>query len=186
MLNRLGRFFPLKSTMAHFFTLNVNGLRDQNKRLLFLQWSHLSADFVCLEETHMSSESECSSWFSSSKFLSLASPGSVHSCGTALLYHPRFTSCIFSSDAYGHFICAELSYHVVSLYAPKRNPDRDTFLQFFSEGVDSGSPTVICRDFSLGCTMLNRGTLFPALIRTMLLVCPIPVPLPRGPGRWKI
>ena len=107
----------------------------------------------------MSSESECSSWFSSFGFLSLASPGSVHSCGTVLLYRPRFTLCNFSSDAADCFICAEFSYndlsfHVVSLYAPNRNPDRDTFLQFVSERVDPGSPTIICGDFN---TVFNRA-----------------------------
>ena len=107
----------------------------------------------------MSSESECSSWFSSFGFFSLASPGSVHSCGMVLLYRPRFTLCNFFSDAAGRFICAEFSYndisfHVVSLYAPNRNPDRDTFLQFVSERVDPGSPTTICGDFN---TVFDRA-----------------------------
>ena len=227
--------------MARFLTLNVNGLGDQNKRLSFLQWlSQLSVDFVCLQETHVSSESECSSWFSSFGFLSLASPGSVHSCGMVLLYRPRFTLCNFPSDAAGRSICAEFSYndisfHVVSLYAPNRNPDRDTFLQFVSERVDPGSPppsagistlsstgpgivgalplrqrlgillghsslfsgsavwwtfgvtsthtplplpgsdrtglahleSTLSAALSLGCTMSNHATLFPALTRTM-------------------
>lgn len=125
--------------MARFFTLNVNGVRDQNKQFSFLQWlSQLSADFVRLQETHVSSE--CSSWFSSFGFLSLASLGSVHSCGTVLLHRSRFTLCSFSSGADGRFICAEFSYeeisfHVVSLYAPNRNPDRDTFVQFVCIGA---------------------------------------------------
>ena len=34
-------------------SVNVNGLRDEHRRLGFLQWlSHLSASIVCLQETH--------------------------------------------------------------------------------------------------------------------------------------
>ena len=42
------------STMAlTFVTVNVDGLRDANKRAGLLHWlSHLSASFVCLQETH--------------------------------------------------------------------------------------------------------------------------------------
>ena len=33
-------------------SVNVNGLRDEHRRLGFLQWlSHLSASVVCLQET---------------------------------------------------------------------------------------------------------------------------------------
>lgn len=65
-----------------FLTLNVNGLRDTNKRAGLLQWlSHLSLDFVCLQETHVVSTDDCSRWFSSFGYLCLASPDSVHSRG---------------------------------------------------------------------------------------------------------
>ena len=77
--------------MASFITLNVNGLRDPNKRMSFLQWlSNLSVDFVCLQETHILSCAECESWFSSYGFMTVASPGSVHSCGIVILYCPKF------------------------------------------------------------------------------------------------
>ena len=68
--------------MARFSSLDVNGLRDVNKPMSLLQWlSHLNLDFVCLQETHVVSHSECLSWFSSYGFLTVASPGLVHSCG---------------------------------------------------------------------------------------------------------
>ena len=134
--------------------MNANGLRDQNKRLSFLHWlAQQSADFVCLQETHVSSASECSSWFSSYGFLSLASPGTVHSCGTVLLYRPCYTLWNSFSDAEGRLVVAkfsfnDISFHVVCLYAPNRNPARDDFFHFVSEHVDPGSPTVICGDFN--------------------------------------
>ena len=59
-----------------FVSLNVNGLRDANKRMAVLQWlGHLSVDFACLQETHSLSSDECTSWFSSYGFSSVVSPG---------------------------------------------------------------------------------------------------------------
>ena len=53
--------------------------------MALLQWlSHLSLDFVCLQETHVLSQSECS-WFSLYVFLAVVSPGSVHSCGSVVV-----------------------------------------------------------------------------------------------------
>ena len=43
-----------------FVSLNVNGLRDANKRMAVLQWlGHLFVDFACLQETHSLSSDEC-------------------------------------------------------------------------------------------------------------------------------
>ena len=247
--------------MTRFLTLNVNGLRDHNKRMSFLQWlSQLSVDFVCLQETHVSSESECSSWFSSFGFLSLASPGSAHSCGSVLLYRPRYSLCSSFLDSAGRFIRATFSYndvsfHVICLYAPNRDPARSDFFQFVADHVDPGSPTIICGDFNavfdrardrrgfaaaaspqdspgalttlfrdccvvdvwrhlhphataytwlrpdgsfssridlVGCPIpwlhhVRACDIIPCPYSdhaAVLFVCPIPVPQPRGPGRW--
>lgn len=75
-----------------FITLNVNGLRDPNKRMALLQWlSHLSLDFVCLQETHVLSAVECTNWFSSYGYSTVTSPGSNHLCGSVILYRPRYS-----------------------------------------------------------------------------------------------
>lgn len=58
--------------MASFTTLNVNGLQDANKRLALLQWlSHLSLDFACLQESHLTTLAEWDCWFSAHGFLSV-------------------------------------------------------------------------------------------------------------------
>lgn len=107
----------------------------------------------------MSSESECSSWFSSFGFLSLASPGTAHSCGSVLLYRPRYVLCGSFLDSAGRFIHADFSFndvrfHVVCVYASNRNPAWDDFFQFVSEHVDPGCPTVICSEFN---TVFDRS-----------------------------
>jgi len=118
-------------TALTFVTLNINGLRDANKRAGFLQWlSHLSASFVCLQETHVSSCAEAESWFSSYGFQVVSSPGSIHSCGTVVLYRPIFHLLNVWNDAEGRLVLCELSFReqtfrVCSVYAPNRNPNLD-------------------------------------------------------------
>lgn len=146
--------------MASFLTLNINGLRDPNKRLSFLQWlSHLSVDFVCLQETHILSCVECEAWFSSYGFLTFASPGSVHSCGTVILYRPKFELTNSVSDSDGRFVLAhfkhrEICFGVASIYAPNRNPERNDFLHYCIDQIDPSISTVICGDFN---TVMDRS-----------------------------
>ena len=123
--------------MASSLTLNINGLRDANKRMALPQWlSHLSLDFTCLQETHVTSVAKCISWFSSYGFLSAFSPGSAHSCGSVILYQPRYMLLNSWVDSSGWFVLAEFQdcdviFRVACIYAPNRNPDRDTFFSCF-------------------------------------------------------
>ena len=140
--------------MASFLTLNTNGLWDPKKRAGLLQWlSHLSLDFVCLQETHVLSSEECRSWFSSFGYQCLASPGSVHSCGSVILYRPRYALTKSQIDADGRFVMAEFKFHetpfrIVCLYAPNRNPDRDNFFESCESSIDPSIPTLLCGDFN--------------------------------------
>ena len=137
-----------------FVSLNVNGLRDANKRMAVLQWlGHLSVDFACLQETHSLSSDECSSWFFSYGFSSVVSPGTSHSCGSVILFRPCFSLIRSWADSGGRFIMAEfqrhgLTFRVVSLYAPNRNPQRDDFFVYCSSMIDPSIPTLVCGDFN--------------------------------------
>ena len=63
------QFSPTPTVAFNFLTLNVNGIGDPIKRAGLLKWlSHLSCDFVCLQETHVIDAAEATSWFSSSGF----------------------------------------------------------------------------------------------------------------------
>ena len=76
----------------------------------FLQClGYLSVDVVCLQERHVSSCFECDLWFSSSGFSVVASPGPVHSCGSAILYRPSFSLTKSSFDSSGRFVLAHFS-----------------------------------------------------------------------------
>ena len=92
-------------------SVNVNGLRDEHRRLGFLQWlSHLSASVVCLQETHAVSFADLQSWFSRFGFLCAGSFGSVHSCGVAVLYRPVFECKSVVCEFDGRFVLVELAF----------------------------------------------------------------------------
>ena len=152
-------FFPKSNVRPPFYlngslvSVNVNGLRDADKRLSFLQWlSHHSPLVVCLQETHALSADELSQWFSRFGFLCLRSFGSSHSCGVAILYRPVL-SCSALCDFDGRFVLGEFTFRdsvfrVACCYAPNRNPDRDAFFQRCIDSIDPSVPTLLCGDFN--------------------------------------
>ena len=144
-------------------SLNVNGLRDQAKRAGFFHWLRsfeVVPNIVCLQETHVSSDAECLSWFRASGYSSVSSPGTVHSCGCVMLFrHPvSFQRKWVDSD--GRFLLCEFSYldktfRVCCLYAPNRNPARNSFLESLPAFIDPSVPTVLTGDFN---TVFDRVT----------------------------
>ena len=141
-------------------TLNINGLRDVNKRMGFLHWlCHSAFDIVCLQEVHALSSDECSSWFQPFGFSSLTSPGSNHARETAVLYKSSFTLVGSFCDTDGRFASCNFSFRdktfcVVSLYALNTNPDRDDFFSSVFSRVDPSVHTVLCSDFN---TVVDRS-----------------------------
>ena len=142
--------------------LNTNGIRNSDKRAGLSQWLRslsVVPDVVCLQESHCVSNAECLSWFRSSGFQSVVSPGSQKSCGCIILFRPCLSLVSFSSDEAGRFVLCEFRFQgklfrVVSLYAPNRNPARDQFLDSVSSWVDPAVPTIICGDFN---TVFDRS-----------------------------
>ena len=103
-------------------TLNINGLREENKRMTSIQWLlWLIVDILCLQETHIASRKECNAWFSSAGYDSVISPGSNH--GSVILYRKSFTLRSHWADTEGRLVLAEfaireLSFLVFCTYAP--------------------------------------------------------------------
>ena len=137
-------------------TLNCNGIRDQSKRAGLVQWLRslpVGADIVCLQETHCLSSAECSSWFLSSGFSAVVSPGSSHSCGCIVLFRPSLSLVNSWCDVSGRYLQVEFSFfgksfRVVCVYAPNRNPARDQFFDELHSRIDPSIPTVLCGDFN--------------------------------------
>ena len=119
-------------------------------------------DIVCMQEVHCTSVEECTRWFSSTGLFCVVSSGSVHSCGCVVLYRPRLSLVGSWLDADGRFVQCEFSFQaklfrVACIYAPNRNPARDTFFSDVEAHFDPSVPTLLCGDFNavFDC-LLNR------------------------------
>lgn len=105
------------------------------------------------------SAAECGSWFASSGFSFVVSPGSVHSCGCIVLFRPSLRLSRFWVDDVGRYVQCEFTFHdacfrVLCVYAPNRNPARDLFFNQLDVLVDPAVLTVLCGDFN---TVFDRG-----------------------------
>ena len=116
-------------------------------------------DVVCVQEAHCVSSVECESWFRSSGFFSVVSPGSNGSCGCLVLYRLVLSFVNSWVDGDGRFLQCEFVFRekvlrVVSLYAPNGNPARDQFFDLGASFVDPSVPTLLCGDFN---TVFDRS-----------------------------
>lgn len=144
-------------------SININGLRDPVKRSGFLMWLRHSPspfDVVCIQETHCVSASECESWFRSSGFSFIVSPGSNKSCGCIILFRSTLSFVTSWADDDGRFLQCEfllrdVRFRICCVYAPNRNPERDSFLDDVSVNIDLAIPTVLVGDFN---TVFDRLT----------------------------
>ena len=108
---------------VQIISFNVNEIRNSDRRSGLLLWLRSLAvvpDVVCLQEAHCVSDVECLSWFRSSRFQSVVSPGSQKSRGCVILFHPSLLLVDFSSDDAGRFVSCEFclqdkSFRVISL-----------------------------------------------------------------------
>lgn len=156
----MASFFQL--TMAVLISLNLNGLRDLQKREAVKHWLVSSpANLFCLQETHSTSEIELSSWFPS--FTCVSSPGTHKKCGVAILFRKSAFSLLqVARDDQGRFVQADLAssgsaIRVISLYAPNHNPERNLFLEQISARLDPSFPTILAGDLnSVFDTSLDR------------------------------
>ena len=108
---------------------------------------------MCLQETHVTDAAEASLWFSSSGFLTVTAPGTVHSCGQVLLYRSTFSLVNSWVELEGRYLMAEFNrrdsvFRIASVYAPNRNPERDEFFTPCLDFADPSVPTILCGDFN--------------------------------------
>ena len=101
----------------------------------------------------------CEFWFLSSGYSYVSSPGTHKSCGCIILFRPGFSLISSPSDDSGRFLLCGFSFRnivfrIACVYAPNRNPDRDTLLDDNSSKIDPTIPTVLVGDFN---TVFNRS-----------------------------
>ena len=93
------------------WTLNILCSKISTNLYLFDAHFELSnLDIICLRKVHYSSVQECSSWFLSSRFGVVCSPGSVRSSGCAILFRPSLSLLGSWYDTEGHYLQCEFSF----------------------------------------------------------------------------
>ena len=98
-------------------------------------------------------------------FLAVSGLGTAHACGLVILYRPRLFLNRSWVELGGRFAMAEFMdgnflFPVVCIYAPNRNPERDSFLLSCSDFIDPSIPTLLCGDLNavLDRTLDRRGS----------------------------
>ena len=147
--------FPFSTClMISLLSINANGWRDPVKRAAFIRWIHFSnLDICCVRESHTASDAELTSWFSASCYTTFGSHGSVKSAGVIVLFKRHYSLVTSARDDSGRLaVCTfDLNgriFQVVSLYAPNRNPDRNSFLNSATDPLDLSLPTLLTGDFN--------------------------------------
>ena len=136
------------------FSININGLNDHRKRTAFIDWLHcMKVDVVCLQETHAPSHECIRWWFRNSGFHAASSCYTNKSGGTAILVKDTYKFDKIIRDDAGRFVQALVSLgdeplSFISLYAPNKNPARNTFLTSLTGLIDLTRPVFVAGDFN--------------------------------------
>ena len=146
--------------MFSVLSLNVNGLNDRLKRTALVDWLKcIKVDVACLQETNAPSHESIRKWFANSGFRVVSSSISAKRCGTALLIREPYSVTKVIHDDGGCFVQAlvdlgddQLSF--VSLYAPNKNPERNSFFASITGLIDLSRPTFVFGDFN---SVLDSG-----------------------------
>ena len=145
------------SNSLSLLTLNVNGMRDSQKRSRIFQFcKSLGVDFALLQETHIVNQDEVHTWSFEWGGGLHASFGSTSSCGT-ILVSPRWTSLVgkVDSDHEGRLVCVTIkhpsgSFLLCNVYAPNRPSDRRDFFITLPSFVPGSAPCILAGDFNCG------------------------------------
>ena len=110
----------------------------------------MKADIVCLQETHASSIKK---WFANSSYRVASCCHMNKSAGMVILIKDSFKINKIIKDDDGRFVQVIVDFledqlSFVSLYAPNKNPERNTFLLTLTYLIVLSRPVFIAGDFN--------------------------------------
>ena len=119
-------------------SLNVNGIRDYNKRLQLFTWLRMKGyDIIFLQETHCCNYSDSKLWEKEWGGACLWSFGGTRARGTAVLFRDglSFSKSLFYYDAIGRLVVLDIklydqAYRLINVYAPNKHAER---VQWFND-----------------------------------------------------
>ena len=143
-----------------------------NLTVLFSWLNCITADIVCLQETHSLSSDEFDVWLksetdygnNSQRYSILSSSGSARSRGVAILFKPCFSVVSHSADDPGHLQVVTFSkdgfdFQVICIYGPNRQVEGAPFFADLFPYADTSFPLFLAGDFNtvVDASIARRG-----------------------------
>ena len=130
-------------------SFNCQGLRSADNRATLFSWLNCcKVDFLCIQETHSTSEQEFAAWLQTAKT-------DIHrSCGVAILYSSKFQLTASYRDQAGRLLRAQFSSsntdpsQICNIYGPNAPKAGESFFQSLYSVLDSHLPLILCGDFN--------------------------------------
>ena len=135
-------------------SLNINGLNDHLKRTALVDWLKcMKVDVVCLQETHSPSHESARRWFANSGYRVASSSLTSKSAGVPILVKDKYKITKIIKDEDGRYVQAVVDFEegqasFILLYAPNRNPARNTFFASLTGLTHLSRPTFVAGDFN--------------------------------------
>lgn len=142
--------------MVSIASINVNGLRNANKRQCILNWfNNKRFDILFLQETHCANAEEAHEWVKDWKGTTIGNYGTHLFRGVSVLISNRVDISILSkkSDNQGRLaivkikICDTLI-QLVNLYAPNNPTERKQFFADLKQMADESCMNIFAGDFN--------------------------------------
>ena len=148
-------YYILFSVMLRIATLNVNGLRnDQKREILFNHLNREKYDIICLQETHSTREDE-GSWTKQWGGEMAFNHGESNSKGVAILASRKSEIKLenLDKDDEGRLITCDILWNntpisILNIYAPNQMYNRKTFFQNLNKYLYEGENWLIAGDFN--------------------------------------
>ena len=134
-----------------FVSLNVNGIKDKDKRNGIFKWlKEQNADVYMLQETHAVSDEEINQWSIEWNGQIYASNGTNFSRGVAMLVKPnlKLDMKLLEKDTDGRLLLAEKTCDdkkllLTNVYSPNNRNQREMFVKKVKEKVTKGPYAVM-------------------------------------------
>lgn len=128
----------------NIISLNVNGVRDNNKRSTLFHWlQEQNFDLIFIQESHCESQEDIDMWTKEWQGKTFWSNGTKASKGVACLIKPKLDLNIIEiqKDTDGRFlhvnvIVDEMKFTIVNIYAPNNVSERKTFFKNTNKKIE--------------------------------------------------
>ena len=135
-------------------SINVRGIKDEQKRRSIFNYYRKRSDIICLQETHSEKQLE-RIWETEWGGKAIFSHGNSDSRGVCILISKKYCDCItnYWTDEAGRIACCNLKIMekkvaIINIYAP--NEDKPEFYyNIFKKAIETNENNIIIGDFNV-------------------------------------